>query len=75
MPRITPWLSGSEKFAELPITPQLRTPRAFTAARVGELVGGGAGVCEKALAEQQAVAVKVSRRASSSVWLMGCPQG
>src|SRR5215471_14920457 len=44
MPRITPWLSGSEKLAELPITPQLSVPRDFTAASVGEVVGAAAGV-------------------------------
>src|SRR6478752_7648285 len=40
MPRITPWLSGSEKLAEVPITPQFSTPRALTAANVGEVVAG-----------------------------------
>src|SRR6478736_356064 len=42
MPRITPWLSGSEKLAELPITPQFSTPRALTAASVGDVVAAGA---------------------------------
>ena len=77
MPRITPWLSGSEKLAELPITPQLRTPRAFTAASVGEVVvGGAAAVWAKALAERrQASAVSVSEASRASVWRMGCSSG
>src|SRR5215472_14235496 len=42
MPRITPWLSGSEKPADEPITPQMRLPRALTAASVGDAAAAGA---------------------------------
>jgi hypothetical protein len=52
--------------AELPITPQLSTPRAFTAASVGELVAG-ALVWAKAPSDPQANAVRVNRRAEWNV--------
>ena len=71
MPRITPWLSGSEKLAELPITPQTSAPRAFTS--VGEVVAG-AGVFWARTPSEASAAVSVMKRARASVGRMGLPQ-
>src|SRR6185369_7913522 len=71
MPRITPWLSGSEKLAELPITPQVSTPRAFTAASVGELVGAAAGAEAGVCASAPAVASPPASSASDERWAAG----
>src|SRR4051812_30420866 len=69
IPRITPWLSGSEKLAELPMTPQFSTPRALTAASVGEVVAAGAW----AQALPAHAASSVSAKARVDCGRMGSP--